>query len=456
MISLLIFVAAYFGSIVMALARAPIWGLYAYLLAFYVHPPSRWWGASIPDLRWSLVAAAVTVLATFIHRSDAVRDRPSWLSSPLTILFIAYVAIMWIQTPWAADPETHRVGLEFMTKYIVVIWLMYRLCDTEEKLKFVLLAHVAGCFYLGWIAFGSDVSGRLDGVGGPGINNANSLGMQLGTGLVTAAMLILVYRGWERWVAILMAPFIVNAIILTQTRGAFLGVLAAGLVIMFLRPRVNTKLFYSFGALGVVLFLWLAQDVFWERMGSVTAAVERTEDIDSSAESRIYIIQAQWQMALDYPLGTGFRGTAALSPRYIEARWLTSETGHVEEDGARSSHNTFMTTLVEQGFLGSALYLALWFCIARAVLRIRFQRNVSLEVATFNTAIGAALTVVFVAGMFTDYLNAEVQYWYLALLLSLVQIAEAQRRQVLKPASEPVPSVAAEPGAVTPTKWYPG
>jgi hypothetical protein len=455
MLSLLIFVAAYFGGLAMALARAPIWGLYAYLLAFYVHPPSRWWGSSIPDLRWSLLAAGVTLVAMLIHRNKQ-DERPSWLANPMIVLFIVYVALMWAQTPLAADPETHRVGLEFMTKYIVVIFLIYRLCDTEDKVKGVLLAHVAGCFYLGWIAFGTDAGGRLDGVGGPGINNANSLGMQLGTGLVAGAMLILVYRGWERWVCVVMMPFIVNGIILTQTRGAFLGVLVAGLVIWALRPRVNTKLFYSLAVLGVVSFLWLAQDFFWQRMASVTAAVEHSEDIDSSAESRIYIIKAQWQMALDYPLGSGFRGTAALSPRYIEERWLTSATGDVSVDGARSSHNTFMTALVEQGFLGAALYLALWLFIARELIKLRLTRGLSLPLATFSTAIGAALTVVFVAGMVTDYLNAEVQYWLLALLASVAQLAAVQRRKLASPAKKSAPMGDAGERSVARPKWYPG
>ena len=40
----LAFVGSYFVLLLLAFVRHPIYGLFAYLLAFYVHPPSRWWG----------------------------------------------------------------------------------------------------------------------------------------------------------------------------------------------------------------------------------------------------------------------------------------------------------------------------------------------------------------------------------------------------------------------------
>jgi O-antigen ligase len=451
MLTLAVFLLGYFAGLALAIWRAPIWGLFAYLLAFYVHPPSRWWGAALPDLRWSLLAAAVTLIAIWIHRGEI--KRPLWLSHPLAILFVAYVALMWIQIPWVLDRDLHAVGLEYLTKYVLAFYFVYRICDSLESIKLVLLAHVAGCFFLGWQALGVDVSGRLDGIGGPGINNANTLAMQLGTGLTAAALLIFVYRDWVRWVAIAMAPFIVNTIVLTQTRAAFVALLAAGLVIWAIRPRMDNKVFYTFAALGVVLFTWLAQDYFWERMRSVSDAVRQTDKMDSSAESRIYIIKAQWQMALDFPAGTGFRGTATLSPKYLEERWLTSKVGDVSVDGARSSHNTFMTTLVEQGFLGAALYLILWFLIARTVFRLYRENRAATvhgrEVLALNCAIAASLTVVFVAGAFADFLNAEVQYWLIAMLAALSRLPrDAEFAPVADPAAP------AEPVPQPETQWY--
>lgn len=50
----LLFLAAYFSGCIAALVRHPVYGLVTYVLMLYLHPPSRWWGEALPDLRWSL------------------------------------------------------------------------------------------------------------------------------------------------------------------------------------------------------------------------------------------------------------------------------------------------------------------------------------------------------------------------------------------------------------------
>src|SRR5262249_16543780 len=134
------------------------------------------------------------------------------------------------------------------------------------------LVHILGCFYLGWIAYGTAVSGRLDGVGGPGIDEANALAMQLSTGVAMGAMIILSERGWARWVCIVAMAFMLNTIVLAGSRGAFIGMVAAGLAVMYLRPTALRRPFYAFAVLGVLLFLSLAPKTFWERMGTMKAA----------------------------------------------------------------------------------------------------------------------------------------------------------------------------------------
>ena len=70
----LAFLMLFFTGLVLAFAVHPRFGLYTYLAVFYLHPPSRWWGDMLPDIRWSLVAALVTLLA--IARLPKVIGRP--------------------------------------------------------------------------------------------------------------------------------------------------------------------------------------------------------------------------------------------------------------------------------------------------------------------------------------------------------------------------------------------
>jgi hypothetical protein len=83
-----------------------------------------------------------------------------------------------------------------------------------------------------------------------------------------------------------------------------------------------------------------------------------------------------------------------------------------------------MTALVEQGVPGVVLFLALWLWVYRTLVQVKRDTVSSLSrLAGYSAALGGALTVVFVAGWFVDYLKAEVQVWLFALVASLAAIA---------------------------------
>jgi hypothetical protein len=66
------FLLVFMAALILAFTHGPKFGLFAYLWAFYLHPPERWWGDQIPDLRWSLIAAVATIIALTIRRGPAV------------------------------------------------------------------------------------------------------------------------------------------------------------------------------------------------------------------------------------------------------------------------------------------------------------------------------------------------------------------------------------------------
>lgn len=419
MLTALAFLAGFFALLGLALFRHPIFGLYAYMATFYIHPPSRWWAQNLPDLRWAFLSAGVTLLAIFIHRSRLHQGRAAWYASVPGALLIVFVAWFWVQSLWALDAETHREAAVQFTKYLVAFYLIYRLAETPARLRDILLVHVAGCMYLGILALMADnfVGGRLNGVGGPGIDDANSLGMFLGTGAVAAGILVLVERGWRQIFCIVAAPMIVNGIVLAASRGAFLGVLAGALVLFLVKPPKYRSLFWVFAIAGTIGTVSLMDQRFIDRMLSITDAVERTEEIDASAQSRWELKAAQLRMFVEYPFGSGHKGTAVLSPRFLDAKWLTHRPGEDESAAARASHNTFLTALVEQGIPGAVIYLSLVGWGVLAVLRLRRAVRAGWPRETaYGGAPAAALAVVLIAGVFTDYLMAEVQIWMLALL----------------------------------------
>ena len=411
----------------LAFKRHPIYGFYFYLASFYVHPPSRWWNYMLPSVRWSLISAVVAVLAVLIHRGR-LRGKPFWMTNaPATILTI-YAILMWVQCAWALDLETHLEGATKFAKYLVAFWLVYRLVDTKETLRDLMFAHAVGCTLLGILCqFVGRDGNRLDGVGGPGLDDANTLGMYLATGIIVSLGIFLTSKDWRRWASLGMMVLILNGFVLANSRGSFLGLVAGGLVLLFCKAREHRKMFWVLALAGLVGFSAIVDKTFVDRMFTIGDVVEDSEDADMSARSRLELYKAQLRMAADYPMGVGFRGTATLSARYLDRRWLARDNGADDPDAARTSHNTLMTTLVEQGVLGLLLFLALVAWLLVAVLRVRGmnKRGTDADLITLSAATCGALIVVIVAGSATDYLMAEVQFWLFAALVSAFQLAGA-------------------------------
>jgi O-antigen ligase len=174
-------------------------------------------------------------------------------------------------------------------------------------------------------------------------------------------------------------------------------------------------------------------------MESLKQAGEQVEGVDTGT-SRLVIINAQWQMFQKWPMGCGHRCTATLSSQYMEDRYLTGPPGN----RSRSSHNTFMSLLVEQGVIGALMYfsLALWagfkvFSVARLV------KNTQGELPAYFAAISGVVVITIVGDLFVDYLKLEVRIWFVALLLIVARMAREQST-----AAKPVGSaVAAKRGA---------
>jgi hypothetical protein len=429
----LAFMLVFIAALIVALVRYPIVGLFAYIAEFYLHPASRWWGAFLPDLRWSLLAAVVTVVAILWRRlpPEGESGRERWFKTTPAKIMIVFVAWFWLSTVWALARDQHIAAAVLITKYIVVYWLIYRLVDTPQKVTWFLLAHLLGCFYLGYLGFTSGGSGRLDGVGGPGIDDSNTLGMHLATGVVAGAMLLLTFRGWRMFACIVAIAFALNTLVLTGSRGAFIALVAGGIVLMYTRPIEHKRLFNIYAVLGVLLFAYIASAQFWERMHTVTAAVDETQTMDNSAESRIAMFKAQVEMAARYPLGAGHRGSEVMSGQYLDPKYLT-------ESGARSSHNAFMTVLVEQGVPGAIMFFLMLRWVGRTILGVKRRASEVQNpwLAIHGGAVGAALLVVLVGGLFADFSKCEVQIWMFALLAAITQ---KQMYAVPAAAGEPVP-----------------
>ena len=431
----LAFLAAVVGGSILSFARHPSWGVYAYIIVFYMDAPSRWWGPSVPDLRWSLLIAGVTTVATIFYRMRQPPDsgRPSFVSHAPHALYLVLVVWMYVQYLWVITGTDHTTGVTYFTKYAIVMYLIYANIDNRDRVVGFLTAHLLGCFYLAILAYYSTSSGRLNGIGGAGIDDANNLGMYMATAVIIAGGLYFSAKKWLWVLPIVVLPFALNTLVQAGSRSAFLALLAGCLAVFVYRPQRTTMKLSVYGAIGIVLFGILASDFFLERMASIKDAAQQNEQADSSAMTRIQIIKDQWRMAKDHPFGVGHKGTTELSYRYIaEEHWS------LEGGGGRSSHNTLMSALVDHGFFGLLLWVALnWKLYMRCREIFKWaKREDDVQLNWLADVLLGATVVVWVAGLFAPYLRTEIFFWIVPLVCSLWAESVGKAAKTTVPDSE--------------------
>ena len=103
----LAFCLAFAAGAFLALGKHPIFGLVTYVGAFYLSPADRWWGEGpIAEVRWSLLAAALTLLSMLIHKRK-VHSATFWRRPPVAAMLL-FVGWLVLQQAWALDRDEHE------------------------------------------------------------------------------------------------------------------------------------------------------------------------------------------------------------------------------------------------------------------------------------------------------------------------------------------------------------
>ena len=417
----LVFVAAFVVGSVLALVRHPIYGLLVYIASLYFDPAGHWWGSgALSAIRWEFVAAAVTLAAMFIHRGRLPRS-PLYRSGAFWG-FVSYVVWIAIQSGWALDTASHQQLLTTWLKFLVVMVLICGCVDSWRNFRLVLWAQVIGCAYLGWLAFSTYTGGRFQGFADNALGEANYAALELVIGLIIAASLFL--AGQWRTKAVLLAPaaLIADAIVTTVSRSGFLAAAVSLVAFNLFTPKRMRARVGLLSLLAVALFLSLTTANYWSRIQTIKYEGADVAGVDTGG-GRLDIVKGQLQMFELHPFGCGAMCTNILSPQFIPSQYLVG--------GQRSSHNTFMSMLVNHGVPGGILYLLLLVWIYRTLRRAaRYSAASSGDTegerfaAVILPALAAVMVAIVVGDLFVEYPKLEARVWFVALLISYVHLRE--------------------------------
>jgi len=227
------------------------------------------------------------------------------------VLVIGLAALLSI--PLAIDPsEAWKVFNELLIKALLIFIVIVNVVRSKRRLYLLLLLALGVSIYLsinaiqdyrsGVFGFGKEIhenlriAGRIKGL----FENSNDLALHLVTMVPLAITLAFAKRGVISKVIYLpVAVLMIAAIVVTFSRGGFIGLVAVSLLLVWKLgrgQRVNTTAAF---VLALVLFFALAPGDYGGRLSTI---FDTASDLTGSASQRNQVLQRSVVVALRYPL----------------------------------------------------------------------------------------------------------------------------------------------------------
>lgn len=268
-------------------------------------------------------------------------------------------------------------------------------------------------FNINWSFVFMGGSSRLSGT----LGNAAYFGSYMTMHAFIAALLVFTLKGWYRWALSGYVAYLIFMVMLSGTRGAFLGLVASGgvllLLILFLKLWHN-KIYRWLGVIGVSLVL-LASLVVAFRDSNLLKdnyLVERFANIsmeDNTAQTRL----RSWSYGLqgftdNWLLGYGPENFHVPFNKYFKADFYDYTGNEIWFDYAHSMIVETAATMGIGGFLGYVgLYLAVIF------VAIKYRKNTdNPNQLHLSVVMVMAMTAIFVQNAFVfDSFNTYIIFF---------------------------------------------
>lgn len=415
-ITSLVYMVLFLAGIVLTLYH-PMYGVVFYFFEWHNHPHDWWWGRNWPDPGWSFLVAVLIVVSLIINRRK-LQDFAEFHYKPFIWFILIVLNAYVISLVLALDPpESFRkseVLLKLAGNYFLMIYIIRNPKD-YKLLIFVILLCVANFGRAAW----TGGSNRSLGISAPGASSGNLIAAYMMSIIPLFAVSFFDGNKWMKAFVIVALAFVLNALILENSRGTILGLASMGALAPFLmKGKMRFKVIIAL-AFAAIMFTQLANRQFWERQ-STTAKYQQ----ESTATSRFLLWQGAYRFLQDHPFGGGGDGFYIASVDYIP-----------ELNGVnRVVHNTYLNFATDWGYFGLFLFLGL--IIHTYVILRRVKRNAEkLPNSSFyyfhSVGLLLALTGTLVSYVFYSRQYQEHLYWFCAFAVALwnMQLTEIRKNE---------------------------
>ncbi len=324
------------------------------------------------------------------------------------ILGITFLAIFTI--PFSIWPGN---SLQFLITYywktLLIFLLIVGLAASLSNLNKVVWAILIAVGFLGVFSVLADIQGVVfakDRLYVSETYDANDLAMVMIVSLPFVIFGFIKQKGLKRLVLGGLTALIIMTVILTISRGGFLGFLGVSLAVLIKAKKIAKKTFVPMVALilsGSTIFIFYARAPFWERISSILT-YERDYNVTSYG-GRVEIWKRGIELMLENPITgvgiDGFTTAEGLSHRDIGGKWSTA-------------HNSFIQIGAELGFVGLFLFCYIIWVSLRDINRINktlIQRNEDHPILFLLGAIQCSWIGYIIGGFFLSAAYTPVFYF---------------------------------------------
>ena len=386
-------------------------------------PTDFWFG--LPRFEWSVVllglclfsfsiityrvplgeaGAVIGLVGLGLQRGRLRAPFPIWIYGA----FVAWAALASLVSPYrglAGDSAVEHM------KVLLIMLIIVNALRTPAQVRFYLM-FVLGCFVLfpvrGTLVGGDSIGGRA--VWNYIYKNPNDLAMlcMLALGLALGFLFDPRSIRLVRACAAISATLLLVVILLTQSRGAFIGLIAGLAPALLLRAIKRPWRALVFVAVVAVVVDAFVPATAWERLAGVgkltSTATIAMADPEGSAEERFEIQQVAGKIILDHPMiGVGLGAYPHANAVYAP---------HI---GLKDTHNTYLNVAAETGIPGVLVWLGFMLWTIRFAIRSR-RIAPHAELATLQEWMERALWGFMAAGLFGTYAMLTFPYLMMAVL----------------------------------------
>ena len=348
--------------------------------------------------QWVAVFTFLAYLPGQFAAEGNLTARPREVKFALLLLAAALLSV-----PTAINPaEAWDNFIEF-SKVILIFVVAANVTNTERRLRGLMTLVLAASVMLSFSAFSDYRAGRLElggvrvkGMLGGLFDNPNDLALHLVTMAPLAVGLAFARRGLLRKIVYLVcAALCVAGVVVTFSRGGFLGLVVASGVMAWKLGRKRRFLVMTATAVVLCVFIAAAPGGYGERISSMFGG-----DLTGSADARRDIFWRSALVAFRYPItGVGI--------------------GNFHHKGQHDqvSHNAYTQVAAEMGFAALAFYMLFMISPVRRLREVeRETLGENDRAAFFYLAVGIQASII--AYMVCSFFASVAHLWYVYYLVA--------------------------------------